>query len=219
MSGDSAERGGIDGLEAQIALESGPLAWLRARSTRERTILSIAISAALPAAVALTRLRQDWSVFPSGRMVFDLLLLCGALLALLSLPLRPLHRPPLSWPLIATLVGGAVATTFVVAAWPQAHELYPESLLGVDADFASRASGCFRTGVLWAAAVSLGLFLISRKSSAFPIALVQAALVAIIALQLHCPLVSPKHLVAGHSTVALAGLLVALLLMARRSRR
>jgi hypothetical protein len=191
-------------LADELDHQRGIRSWLRERSTPTR----IACLASLSVAVLLLNLlampRPDLGVVPTGRLVLDVVLHAVPLAVAWVLVLRPLQRSqssPAAW---ATGLA-AVAAVVVVASLPAAHADHPASLAGVGEDFVARARGCFSFGTAMAIPVLvLGRGLMRDDAPAWHVAGLLAATVALVgslSLYLHCPIVAPAHLWAGHVTV------------------
>lgn len=190
-------------VEEDIAAERGAAAWLRARPTWQRLTVAALIALIILGAVVVTWARIDLAVFPRPRLAIDLALLAVAAAPALWLALRPLHLPRLpSWTTTA-VIAVAVAAAAVVASLPPAHALHPESLRGVGDDLAGRALACFIFGSVVALPMLVSVMALDRSPGLAVTALVAAGLIGDLALALHCPLVSPTHLLVGHFTVPL----------------
>ena len=203
-------------LEEDIAAERGVRAWLRSRPTWQRVGLAMLVALAIPGLVLSTWARVDLPLFPRGRLALDLATLVVAALPALWLALRPLYLPRLpSWTTVA-VIATAVAAAALIASLPPAHALHPASLRGVGEELIPRAATCFIFGNIFALPIFVALFLLDRRPALDSAALIFAGLVGNIALELHCPMVSPAHLLAGHFTVPLLLALLASLLLWRR---
>jgi hypothetical protein len=203
-------------LEEDIASERGVRAWLCSRPTWQRVGLAALVAIAIPLLVLATWARVDLPVFPRSRLAIELAILIIAALPALWLALRPLHLPMLpQWTGVA-VIATAVAAAALVASLPPAHALHPASMRGVGDELVARALACFIFGSIFALPMFLALFVLDRSPGLATTALVLAGLVGNISLELHCPIVSPAHLLAGHFTVPLAFALLAVVLLVRR---
>ena len=194
-------------LQKSVAQERGARAWLRSRPTPIRLVLAAGTAALLLMLVVAFSRRADLGVYPLLRLSATLAiytLLAGMLLrsALVRLQ-QPWPVAASRWPLLAL----AVALPFVAASLPVAHALHPASLEGAGADFTRRAVACFTYGGVVALPVVLLTIGLARTRIVgdvlAPVVGVSAALVGMAALELHCPITHPVHLLVGHATVGL----------------
>lgn len=199
----------------RLARERGPRAWLRSRSTRARVALAAAAASAVAAGVLVLVPRTDFDALPAGVFGLGLAATVLAFLAVVMAFLHPFQARPASRGrvLAAACVGLALpALLVVVAPLHGAVEAHPESFVGQGADFAPRALSCFAFGLLLGALVLALLGLLDRRDDlSWPRLLLlagAAGLVGNLALALHCPIVGPAHLLAGHATVPLGALVV-----------
>ena len=208
----------FDAIEQQVEAEQGAFAWLRSRSTTRRVVMATLVSVMVPLVVLAATPRIDLSVFPSSRLALDLGLLLLVAAPVLWLCQRPLHRSqPARWWMPAAF-SAALVLSIVVAGLPAAHALHSESLLGVGDDFLPRAAACFIFGLVCGAPIVVAMRLLDPAPLLRPTALVFGGLVGMIALQLHCPLVSSKHLFAGHASVVGLVVVLAGFVLWRRTR-
>ena len=209
------------GLEKALAAERGPLASLRSRPTRSRTVLAVLlVLATIGGVLALTR-RPDLGFIPTSRMLLDVTLLAVPLVAALFVALRPLHRPPLpTWMNAALVVAGTLAVV-IVASLPMAHAGHPASIVGAGEDLVRRALACFAFGAAFAATTVVGLRALSRGSGGLWMPTIAVAigssLAGALALYFHCPITQPEHLWFGHVTVVVPFVLLAVVLVRRAS--
>jgi hypothetical protein len=204
-----------------IARERGPRAWLCARSTRVRLALAVGAAVLVTVAVALAIPRADLAACPPLLLGTSLgVLLAGTILAA-ALVLRPLHRPPVrpgTWIAAAALALALPVLVVLGAPWHDASRAHPESFAGTGADFLACALECFALGVILALPALVLLRLLDRTQRlGWPRVVLLAGatgLVGNLALAVHCPIVAPLHLLAGHATVPLGAFL--LLALARR---
>lgn len=195
-------------VEGEIARERGTIAWLRSRPTPLRVMLGVAGAALVALGVVLLRHRVDLAVYPLGRLVAAV----GAYALLAGVAvrsaLRPLQQHALPRLFHRTVIAAAVLVPFAVAASPAAHFVHPASLAGAGDDLLPRAVQCFLFGGAVALPALGLLFALDRGAHhAWSTALASAAaagLIGILALELHCPITHPIHLVAGHATVGAA---------------
>ena len=199
----------LDGLFAAIDTdlqrEHGLSAWLRARSTSERLLLAGSASAAVLLAVYAWFVRPDLAVYPTGRMTAVVLIAVSALATSLALALRPTQRPAApSWA-APSVAGLGLLGLLAVYLMPALPVLDPSHLQapGVEAAL-HRALPCFGIGLVVAGALYALWTLLDRGGARRGLAAAAAAgLTANLALQLHCPITAPAHLLLGHLGVAL----------------
>lgn len=211
-------------VHGDLEAERGPLAWLRSRPTSVRLVVAVAAAALVLLFGGLVIGRPDLAVYPGGRLLLDVVLVVGALGAALWVGLRPLHRPASPPGLVLGAIAVVVLAALAGPLLPVAHQAHPASLAGVGADFVPRATACFFVGSALALPVLAVLAMLARRSRTLglpsALAVVGAGVVGAGAVFLHCPLVGPSHLLAGHSTVVALFLAIAgvTTLLARRRR-
>jgi hypothetical protein len=119
--------------------------------------------------------------------------------------LRPLQVRALPAGYRIAIAAAAVIMPFVIAAAPAAHAAHASSLGGVGDGLLQRAAQCFAFGSALALPPLVLLWALDRGAHRSWLEALSAAgaagLVGIVALELHCPLTHPAHLVAGHATV------------------
>ena len=199
-------------LEQEVQRERGLPAFLRSRSTVVRNALLASVAGAVVLLAYLAFARPDLSAYPLGRMATVLAIAGLGAFASLRLALRPVYQAPApSWllPLIASLSLCGLAAVYMMPALPALDAAHvPEP--GLDAAL-HLAAPCLGIGLL----ITLGLvglwWLLDRGGARRGLAAAAAAgLTANLALQLHCPITAPGHLLLGHLGVALVILGVAL---------
>lgn len=201
-----------------IAHEQRGLARFKSIPTLWARLITIFLAFAVLAIVVVTKGRPDLQVYPEGRMTGALIALAVGFLITLRLSFRPLFLPyrPASQVVALTL---GFALPFVLGALPMAHAAYPASLGGVGAALVPRAAVCLVWGVIVALPL-MALVLVLRRwgwqsrAHAFALAIL-LGLFGNWALQLHCPITHPEHLLLGHAPVVLCFVLLAWVLSAR----
>ncbi|MFI5307396.1 MAG: hypothetical protein ACHQ53_08600 [Polyangiales bacterium] len=183
-------------LEAQLALETGPIAFLRSRTSGVRLGLAFGASALLVLAIALRDARPDLGRLSSGTLL-SILGLSLAFLAVLPEALRPLHAPAREG-LRRSLVLMAFALP-VLAAVLCATAASAQGSIG--------PRGCLGFGAAIALLVVVVLRILDRGGSRSPSAallrMAGAGMVANVALSLHCADERLSHLLTWHVPVAL----------------
>ncbi len=194
------------GLGQALAAEQGLGARLRSLSTPARRTAVAALGLALLAFVVLATARADLAVYPVARLGPTLVAYLALAVTAGHFALSPLQRPlPPLWARVGVVVA-AVLLPVVVAALPAAHAAHSASVGGTGADLVPRAAACFSFGSVLAAPLLVLVALSARAprgvAAVAPLFGVAAGLIGTAALELHCPLTAPAHLVVGHAAVA-----------------
>jgi hypothetical protein len=206
-----ADAGQLDALLARVgnrlADERGTAAWLRSRPTWQRWGFGALVAICGPLLFAAARPRADWAVYPIERLLTGAVLLVGLVTMCLWVKLRPLHRPRLSTRTPVLLAIASLTVMFVDVALPAAHSLHPASLVGTGADFLPQALSCLFAGLLMGVPALVLTAMLDRSNDGWRDASILGAVIAAqvgyLYLHLHCPIVAPVHLLAGHMTVLL----------------
>lgn len=208
-SGAPAAPPDLDGLFAAVGRdlqrERGVVAWLRARSTSLRLVLAGSASGAVVLAAYAWFARPDLGAYPVARMVAVVLIAVSVLAASLALALRPTQRPAApSWA-AAAVAGLGLLGLLAVYLLPALPALDPSHAQAPGLEAAlHRAWPCLGIGLVVAAALYALWSLLDRGGARRGLAAAAAAgLTANLALQLHCPITAPAHLILGHLGVAL----------------
>ena len=217
-----AEAPSFADLENRLAGERHPWRRLAELPSRGRAGLALAVLA-VPVLVAATRLRHNLDVYPTARLALELGALAGLLLASLWIWIRPLYKPQPAPGILWAVLALALALPWALAAFPAT--LPGDALAapsGVPGDL-RRAASCFLFGTMTAMPALVILTGLGRRSAGLPgfglLPATAAALAGLLGLHLHCPEVSPAHLLLGHAPVALALPLPLLILGVVRRRR
>lgn len=195
---------------------------LRSLATPQRLTLVLMVMLALIVYVWLGPRRADIAEYPARRMLLVLTTLGIVGLGGLSLALESLSERPRPTPRLAYFLFGLALPT-ALAALPAAHVAHPASTQGLGADLMPRALAC----LLWGTAIALPVILLLRGLDRFEgghsgrsaLIAVVGGLFGNIALQLHCPLTGPAHLLLGHATVSGLVLIVYFTAVALTRRR
>lgn len=213
------EASGLDAvwaaLDDDLRHEQGLGGRVRSLPTATRVGLVATVAAVVPLLVALTWGRADLGVYPAGRLVLDVLALAIPASLLLVVAMRPVHRP--AWPrwVPGLALALAVLGALLGAILEPAHAVHPASVGGTGSELFPRAVPCLVTGTVLGLPMLLILRLVLRRRGRyglpFGLAVVLAGVTGALGIFLHCSLVAPQHLLAGHATVvavflALAGL-------------
>ncbi len=204
-------------IEGRIAAERGWRDSVRSLPVAVRVVAALAVALVVPLMVLLFSPRSDLGVYPARRMILALVLLGTPALIALWLTMRPLFRPRLPRWVTVLVVAAAVGFTALVSGLPEAHELHEASMHGAGDHFVRLAATCLAWGLIWGAPVLLAFRLVSQKPWLGVSAYAASGLTGVIALQLHCPMVGPAHLLGGHFTVVLVFLgIIGVLALVRR---
>jgi hypothetical protein len=196
-------------IRGQLEHERGVRAWLRSRSRPARLAMALGFAALVGVAMLLFAHRGDLPTYPQARMLLELAWFVAGTGAAAWLALRPIYLPRPSGGVVAAVAAFALAGPIVAALLPEVptsayHRAY----------HSWRALGCFGIGT----ATSLLAFVLARAldrggthgAGQLVLAAAAAGLVGNVALQLHCPINYPGHLLLGHATVPLGLVLGAL---------
>lgn len=211
----------VAAVQQDLVRERRPLARLRSLATGTRIALAV-LGGVLILALGLLKLRPDIGTYPVLRLALELGSLGLVGLGAAWLWLRPLHRPALPVWMTTALVVLALLLPWAISALPPAHLDHPASLGGTGDDLVRRATACFVYGALLGLPLALFLALLGRSArrlvrfAVLPAA--AGALAGLVSLNLHCPLTSPVHLLAGHAPIVLVLLMLAALVY-RAARR
>lgn len=191
-------------VEDELSKERGASAFLRSMPTWARVGLGLLVQLLLVAIFGLVRHRIDIEVYPWQRLLGCALLFAVFTVLATWLILRPMHRPSPSRAYLWVTISGGLFGIFVMALLPPPLDVHPASLEGTGNDFVRRAAACLAYGTLTAAPASWMLGLMDRRTlwgSPLLVRVVGAGLLANLVLLLHCPLVSPMHLLVGHAAI------------------
>lgn len=192
-------------VEHDFAAEQGFVARLRAMRTSHRVMLMLALVAAVVVAnVALTP-RVDFAAYPSGRMAFALALLASVTAGASWRLLRPLHAPPPSLWVSRLLLVAGVLLPCALSMIPMGHV---GAAAGEGSQFVVGCGKCFGFGAAMGFPV-LALAFFARRAhvdgaAVAALAGVAAGLTGVLALQVHCPITDPLHLLIGHALLVAA---------------
>lgn len=191
---------------AKLEEEDGLRAALRSLPTPARFLLGMTASTLVAVVFFFVWLRPDFSAFPSVRMWVTLASLIVATGAGLWIALRPAHRAPLGRRVIAGVAAALMLATLIPGLLPMVPD-------GDETQRSFLVAALICLGIGSAAAIpGLGaLYLVAREdrwnidSALF--AALGLGLAGHLALQVHCPIDDPLHILTGHSGVAAIALL------------
>ena len=204
-------------IEGDISRETGLRAQARALPSFVRLLIASAVATGVNVAIYVSWLRHDFAVYPRARFVVESVLLFATILLSIAVALRPMHRPGLRRARGVHL-GWSLGLVLVLAALPTAHLAYPGSLGGTGSAFAGAAASCFSLGMLWAVPPIIAVWVLNRSVHLNLATFVAGGLVGNLGLLAHCPIVWHGHRFAGHATVLLVLVGLALTLVAVRRR-
>jgi hypothetical protein len=182
--------------------ERGVQAWVRSRSRAERGLMILGVAGLVAGSTFLVAPRPDLYTYPRVRMLATLawFLVAGGVATWIAL--RPIYLPRPPRGLVLAAAAFAILGPIVTALLPEVpmahapvHRVWPW------------AYGCFASGIT----AALVVLVISRAfdrggahaGGQIVLAAAAAGLAGTIALQLHCPINYPLHLLLGHATVPL----------------
>jgi drug/metabolite transporter (DMT)-like permease len=198
-----AELEGLDALYADVRArierdDEAPGAGLRALSTARRRALAACALGLFGVLGGVMLARPHLAARSPGPLAATLGLLCVLSFASAMLCLRAAHRPPLpAWATAAWVLTAVVTASAVLLA-----SSAPQS--GVAAT-APGSLPCLAVGLMLGLPVYFVLRLLDRGGTPHAVAgALAAGLVAVLLLELHCPVRAPIHLMVGHVGVVLA---------------
>jgi hypothetical protein len=176
----------------------------RSLSSPVRRALGLAVLLLVALAVATLTLRGDWHVYPTWRMALAAGAFAGlasvVVLATLGRDAAPGARRTLT---ACALVMLTVVVTAGLALLGPAHVATASALPPPHSSLLSHALPCLVFGLATGAPVLLCTRLLDRDARPW-LAAAAGALAGNLALQLHCPITQPEHLVWGHFMVTVA---------------
>lgn len=186
---------------------------MAALPTLNRYLLACLLSFLLPLGVWLARGQLLPPTFSLERQLWVLGSYALCLGSLLSLALRPLHRPPIATPVLLLHVCGPFLLVFGLALWPADQP----ALAPPHVDHG--ALPCLAFGATMGGALLALLYYLDRGQRFFPILGAAAATVlGNAALQTFCANPGVSHRLLGHASVGLLFLLVIALAHLKRRR-
>ena len=182
-------------VENAVAHEKGWAAWLRSVPTRWRVIFAATAATGIAVTVLVTTPRGDLHAYPGARLLLSLGIFAVALIALITLELRPLQRPALS--------SRASVLALLALALPLSVALLPEAALNHPV-VAHQQYDCGLVGLTCGGALIALLRALDRSDAASVVIPAAAGgILANAALVFHCPAVSQLHLALAHAPIGL----------------
>ena len=212
--GPDGEDARLDALRAAVQADTGLGARLQSLSTPVRVGVLVAVVLLVAGAVAILNPRPDLALYPRLRLLFEAALPGVLALVLGSVGLRGAHRPAPGRGMVLGLVLISVLVPVFSALAPPADMMLPGAK-GQGA-FGKEALACFLYGA--AAALPTGLVLRALHRgpppgpARFALLGLGGALAGVLALQLHCPIARPEHLMLSHALIPVVALVVVFLL-------
>lgn len=186
---------------ARLDEDDGLRAGLRSVPTCVRFILGLTASILTAVVFFVAWLRPDFGAYPTVRMWVTLASLAAASGVGLWIALRPAHKAPLGRRIIAGLAAALMLVTLIPGLLP----MVPDGE-HTERGFVVASLICLCIGSA-AAIPGLGaLYMIARqdrwKIESAVFAALGLGLAGHLALQVHCPIDDPLHILTGHSGVA-----------------
>lgn len=208
-------------VRGELARETGALARLKSMPTRTRLALALALIAVIAVVEGTLLARVDMPLVPFGHLlpVLGVLGLLGVAAAWVTL--RPLFRSALPQSVEVLLLVSCLAVP-VGLSFLQPETGHPIGQRGSGPELFEHAGACLVHGLTLAVLVWLAFRVLDRQALGRGfgglIAGMGGAVVATLALQLHCAIPSAPHWLLGHASVG-AVVLVALGLRRALSKR
>lgn len=208
-------------VRGRLARETGVLARLKSLPTRTRLTLAFALMVMIAAVEGTLLARIDMPLVPLRHLLPVLVVLGLLAVAAAWAALRPLFRASLPrWLEIALLV--LCLSVPVGLSFMQPDTAHPAAGRGSGSDLLQHAGACLVHGLTLAVLVWLAFRALDRQSLNSGLAALTAgmagAVVATVALQLHCAIPAAPHWLLGHAGVG-AVVLLALFIRHKLSKR
>lgn len=212
----------LAGVEGAIAREHGPVSWLRSRPTAVRVVLAAAVILAIALLTVVVTPRTDFAPLPVLRVVLTVSVLSVMVLAVVRLGLRPLQTPLPRRTAVMFVLAIALGVPVLLCVLPTPETARVDvPVPGVPQSVAIGV--CFAFGALTAALLVLALRILDRGAHESRMSALLAAaaggLAGNLALELHCPVTNPVHLLPGHATIGFVFVAAYGLLHAARARK
>jgi hypothetical protein len=184
---------------------------IRSLPTGTRILGAVAWAALIVSVTSFVAPRSGFGPVPVHYVVLVLTVLATLLAVLIRWSVRPLQAsPPERRGFVAAFAAGLAVPVLFAVITPPGAAFARNPVVGEPA----AAIGCFVIGAFSGALLVFGLRLLDRgaSSSTGLTAAVAGGLLGNAALELHCPVTAPMHLLTGHASVGFALLLVMALL-------
>ncbi|HWB81220.1 MAG TPA: hypothetical protein VG755_39925 [Nannocystaceae bacterium] len=197
----ASDRALLSATLAAIDDDRGPRARLREQSSAVRLAIATAAALVVPCIVLLASPRADLGGYPRMRLLAELGVLALVWLLAAAITLRPLQRAlPSTLRIAATVI--VLVAIVALASLPPVHALTDAS-----DGFMWRALSCLAYGTLAAVPTWIALRMLARDAGALgrrtAVLAAAAAAIGVLCVFLHCAISDPRHLWAGHVTIAL----------------
>jgi hypothetical protein len=208
-------------LGAELEREAAPASRLKSLPTTTRLFIALGLTLLVALFEGTLVARADMELVPVERLAPMVLTFEVLAVFALWMALRPLQRVALPTWLEAALVVGALALP-VVFSFVQPETGHPASMRGAGSDLLRYVATCLAHGLALAATVWLALGALDRSGLGVGFAPLgagtAAATVAVLGLQLHCPIPNAPHHLLGHASIG-AVVLGAVLIQQRLRKR
>jgi len=196
-------------IDGAMGRERGITAWLRSRATPVRLAIATGWIALLAMIFGAGIPRTRFAEVPVERVAVVLGALAVLAAVLLRVGLRPAQAPAPPDRSVTLIIAGALLLPVVTAFLPAgAHRVDHY----VEYTRTQATIGCFVIGAMTGVLAVVMLRALDRTAHdsrpASLLAAVTGGIAANLALELHCPVTAPAHLLSGHATVGLALVLV-----------
>lgn len=183
-------------LREQVRSAASPVARIREQPAWRRRLFGLALALTIVVGAGVSKLRPDIGDYPPLLLAAYLVSLSVLLCLAIHIGLRPVHQLELPRVARAGLLLTVVAATVTLAVVPgmHAHAIAPPAPWALT----SHVPACLGYGFLVGIPVYAALRLLARDSAGRLMAAAAAGLVGNLALELHCPVGGPQHLVLGH---------------------
>lgn len=209
--------------ERELDREKGLVGQMKALPSGARWASALAFALVVPGYALFFAPRPDLATHPALPFLGLTLLFGMALWVALWLALRSPERPAISGARLGSWLAPSALLALLVAALPEASATHAAAAGGGALGFWSSALSCFTSGLAWGLPIAALLAVLDRASTApFELSLPSASaglLVGALGLHLHCPIVDPAHLFAGHTGLLLPWIALAVLLRRRWRRK
>lgn len=201
----------LERVEARIARERGPLAWLRSRPRPGRFALLLVVVLLEVGYFYLTGRRRDWDVYPVARMAVALAAMGSLVAVALWDLLRPIYLAPRRRWFGLALLGAGLLGPALLALLPELPTLSTR-YRGWPSDWI-----CLLGGLVHGLIVAAAIALVARDGRQLLYGALAAAVTGLLVAQVECPYNDRIHLLLGHASIVPAALLV--LIVGRRLLR
>lgn len=194
----------FQGVQSGLANEKGVIAWARSRSTTTRILVAAGSVAVLVALSAIGIPRTRFAPIPAERVLVAVGALSVLAAILLRVGLRPAHVPAPPDRSLLMIIAASLLLPVATALLPVGAHAFDHY---VQYTKTQATVGCFVIGAFTGVLVVLVLRALDRTAHdsrpASVLAAVTGGVAGNLALEFHCPVTAPAHLLLGHATVGL----------------